>query len=227
MTKVKVLSEVLKVSLASMLVAVEAEAKSREDAITSVTAAAGSAWATCRDAFLPVLAKDAEEGAALLEALKTACKEAKEGREFMGRGIQYATDLKRAYKLVKKGHALPEALKAATRPEWLEHEAWKEAGVLSKAGRPGKPEAGKPEGEGEEGEGDTVSKAVKPDAALSSLMQVVGQLRGPFRAEFMKEAEMLAVSILAKQASASGSGSAAASVTSKPEAKAKGKRKAA
>lgn len=225
-TETKVLSVTLSAVVATMFAAVKNEADTRDGQEIAVNAAKASAWATCRDSFLPVLKVNPEDALAVLEDLSRQCKEAKEGQATMRWGVQYATDLKRAYKLVKKGAALPEALKTATRPEWLEHEAWKEAGVLSKAGRPGKPEA-KPEDEGEEGEGDTVSKAVKPDAALSSLMQVVGQLRGPFRAEFFKEAEMLAVSILAKQAQASGSGSAAASVTAKPEAKAKGKRKAA
>lgn len=229
----KVLSVALVAAYNVMFGAIEAEAGVREDSVIRLNEATASAWTTCRDTFLPILAKDAGEGLAVLEALTTACKEAKETREFMGKGVQYASDLKRAYKLVtgkvSKGKSveartLPEALKAATRPEWLEHGVWKEAGILSAAGRPAaaKPEAKPEAGEGEEA-GESVSTAAKPDVALSSLMAVVGQLRGAFRAEFLKEAEMLAVSILAKQAAATGSGPAAANVTtletSKPEAK--------
>jgi hypothetical protein len=219
----KVLSDTLSAAVAAMFAAVKLEADTRDASVIALKAATATAWNACRDTFLPVLAKDKEEGLAVLEALKLQCKEAKDaGQETMQRGIQYASDLKRAYKAAKKGLALPPELVTASRGDWTAHVFWDEHKLKAASGRPA---AAKPEGEAKtEGEGESVAELAK-DAPLSSLMQVVGQLRGPFRAEFMREAETLAVSILAKQKAATGSGDAASHVEAKTEAKPEAPRK--
>jgi hypothetical protein len=230
--KVKVtLGDSLKPVLASMLGAVEQEADARISSALALVQAATGAWQKVRDAFLPELAKDKEQADALLTALAGSCREAVEAKPEMQRGIQYASDLRRAVKLARKGIALPDALKGATRTEWNEHPVWDEAGVKGKAGakKKDKPEAGTEEA----GEAGNVGETVAKDDALSALFRVASQLQGPFRREWLKEAEMLAISILAKQKAASGSGDAAAQVTAildaalaKPEAKGKGRKAA-
>lgn len=230
MTTVKVLDAACAAIVSAMLGGIESEANVRDDVTNRLDAASLTAWGICRDAVIGLLSGDLDMAGLVLDDVRDTCKEARKTRQTMGRGVQYAADLRRAVTLKKAGVELPEELKTATRSAWNDAAVWAEAGILKASGKAKGSKAAKPGGgEGEEA-GEDVSTAVKPDAALASLMRVVGQLHGPFRVEFLKEAEMLAVSILAKQAAATGSGPAAATVAAKPEAKpeAKGKgRKAA
>lgn len=217
-TQTKVLDAACAAIVATMLGGIESEANVRDDVTSRLDAASLTAWSICRDAVIGLLSGDLDMAGLVLDDVRDTCKEARKTRQTMGRGVQYAADLRRAITLKKAGVELPEELKTATRSAWNDAAVWAEAGILKASGKAKGSKAAKPEGEeGEEGE--AVSDAVKPDAALSGLMAIVGQLRGPFRAEWLKEAEMAAVSILAKQAAATGSGSAAAAVVAKPEAK--------
>lgn len=220
--KVNVLSGSLAALLADMTKAVETEAGIRDNVATTLGEAQTSAWDTLRNGLKAVLtaphkkAKKGEEpeptpvinAGLLLDALRDYCKEAGKTQASMKKGEQYASNLRRAVKVVEKTNKpLPADLWKAARTEWLESPVWAEAGVLKASG--GRKPAAKPEATGDEGDGrDAITAAAEEagDKGLSDLFRIVSKLHGPFKAEWMEKAMDEARRVMAKQTAAGGNG---------------------
>lgn len=227
--KTVVMSGRIKEILAGMIQATKAEADIRDNVAATLEKAGQTAWAKCRDALFSVLngkPDKAEDGSTipvtvtahlLLDAFRDFCKEAATGQETMKRGVQYASDLRRAVKLIEKGGKLPADLKKATRSAWNDAEVWREAGILAPSGKAkGSDKAksgGKVKGKtpaADDGTEKPAGVAEAADKPLSEVMALVARLTGPFRAEWMETAKAEAERILRKQVASTGNGKAEA-----------------
>lgn len=217
-----------KALVASMLEAIKTEAGVRTSAEQAMLEAGVSAWSKCRDTIHGIIerkhtpeekkaAKEAGEALVpsyviagyVLDALRTASEEAAATDAKMNRGKQYASDLRRAVKVLAKDGKIPAALWRATRSQWNDSPVWQEAGILAKSGKK-KGQTSQSGGNAQDGEeGDVAQAALKADPELSELMTIVATLVGPFRSEFLTEAKELALRIAKKQGASTGSGDAA------------------
>lgn len=188
------------------------ESKARENAALELERKAGGTWAVLRDEVAATLKELGPVNAGLvLDVYLLECKT--EGGMTATRGAQYAANLRRMVTAAKAGKELPAEVAKAGRSEYLAHPFWTDAGILKKTGtKKGQTTAAsekKAAKDGEKADGPSIGKAAEKaaqDKGMGDLLELVGQLHGPFKAEFYGRAKELARELLSKQGKATGTG---------------------
>lgn len=191
--------------------ALTTEALAKESADNILNTATATAWQTMRGETLKVLEADKSVGKAYTLALlqQFAAKATAAG---LGRGKQYASDLKRAARLAAADVELPVELLTCSRRDWTDNAVWAANAILKPSGNKETEKAKKEQREAlakkVEGMGGTVGDAVV--IVLEDFRTLQAELAeipvGTFRDEAVRECLAAINRVKAKVRQATGSG---------------------
>lgn len=197
--------------IASMFDAISTEALAITNAKLTQENSTAATWNTLRAETLEVLKDDKSVGKAytlaLLQTFAAECTAAG-----IGRGKQYASDLKRAARLAAANVELPAELLTCSRREWTDNEVWAANAILKPSGNKETEAAKKAQREAlakkAESLGGTVGEAVV--IVLEDFRTLQAELAsipvGTFRDEAVRECLAAINRVKAKVRQATGSG---------------------
>lgn len=197
--------------LTLMFDAISTEALAITNAKLTQENSTAATWNALRAETLEVLKGDKSVGKAytlaLLQTFAAECTAAG-----IGRGKQYASDLKRAARLAAAGVELPVELLTCSRRDWTDNEVWAANAILKPSGNKETEAAKKAQRDAiaakVEGIGGTIGEAVV--IVLEDIRTLQAELAeipvGIFRDEAVKRCLEVIRSVKAKQKQATGSG---------------------
>lgn len=188
MSTVKVIevSEANKTLCVAMLESLVLEGLAREQAKTLIITSSASSWNLCRDNMFSAFDADADaeklETDAFLSYFRDQCK-----ANELKKGVQYASNLRRAVKLHCAGFEIPAEMRTAARDVWLDSPIWESIkGTQGGAAKSAPAAAPSKESDGGEGEDiGAVSVAVADD--VRAIAEALDSLDANHRRQAFKE----------------------------------------